>query len=210
MILLRELMKLASSLGLDTVCEGVETREQVSFLQDIGCSKLQGYFYTRPIPLEKVMERYEKGIQIGFENPEESEYFETIGRVDLYNLSVIVNGENSILQNTFNTVPVGVMEIIGGKAKFVRYNQSYRDFMNRMFQFDLTNERTRFSDAPSGPGEEFMDNVKKCCETGQHVFVDEQMANGTTIHSFVRRLAVNPVNGTIAVAVAVLSISKAG
>ncbi len=106
---------------------------------------LQGYFYTRPISLEKVMERYEKGIQSGFENPEESDYYEAIGRVDFYNHSVIVNGENSILKNTIYKVPVAIMEIIDGKAKFVRCNQSNRDFMNRMFQFDLSNEKARVS-----------------------------------------------------------------
>ena len=41
-VMLTELMKMATSLGLDTVCEGVETEEQVQFLREIGCSKLQG------------------------------------------------------------------------------------------------------------------------------------------------------------------------
>ncbi len=65
-IVLSELMRMATSLGVDTVCEGVETKEQQRFLQEIGCSKLQGYYYTKPIPLESILERYEKGIQIGY------------------------------------------------------------------------------------------------------------------------------------------------
>ena len=73
-VILTELMKMATSLGVDTVCEGVETEEQVRFLQEIGCSKLQGYYYLKPTPLDKVLERYERGIQIGFENPRESAY----------------------------------------------------------------------------------------------------------------------------------------
>ena len=36
-IILTELMKMATALGVDTVCEGVETEEQVRFLQEIGC-----------------------------------------------------------------------------------------------------------------------------------------------------------------------------
>ena len=35
--------------------------------QEIGCSKLQGYFFCKPIPFEEIVERYEKNIQIGFE-----------------------------------------------------------------------------------------------------------------------------------------------
>ena len=43
-IVLTELMKMATALGVDTLCEGVETEEQLRFLQEIGCAKLQGYY----------------------------------------------------------------------------------------------------------------------------------------------------------------------
>ena len=51
-IILTELMKMATSLGVDTVCEGVETEKQVRFLQEIGCSKLQGYYFSKPVPFD--------------------------------------------------------------------------------------------------------------------------------------------------------------
>ena len=51
-IILRELMKLAGRLNLDTVCEGVEKEEHVRFLQEINCSKLQGYYFGKPAPWE--------------------------------------------------------------------------------------------------------------------------------------------------------------
>ena len=57
-IILTELMRMANSLGLDTICEGVETEEQVHFLQEIGCSKLQGFYFDKPIPLEQILEKY--------------------------------------------------------------------------------------------------------------------------------------------------------
>ena len=44
-IILTELMKMASALGVDTICEGVETEEQMHFLQEIGlelCVPLSG------------------------------------------------------------------------------------------------------------------------------------------------------------------------
>lgn len=66
-IILTDLMRMATSLGVDTVCEGVEPQKQYRFLQEIGCSKLQGYFFCKPIPFEEIVERYEKNIQIGFE-----------------------------------------------------------------------------------------------------------------------------------------------
>lgn len=44
-IILTEMMRMATSLGVDTVCEGVETETQAAFLREIGCSKLQGLLF---------------------------------------------------------------------------------------------------------------------------------------------------------------------
>ena len=49
-IILTELMRLAGRLNLETVCEGVEKEEQVRFLREINCSKLQGYYFGKPAP----------------------------------------------------------------------------------------------------------------------------------------------------------------
>ena len=51
-IILTELMKLAGRLELATICEGVEKEEQVRFLQEIGCDRLQGYYFGKPAPYE--------------------------------------------------------------------------------------------------------------------------------------------------------------
>ena len=53
-IILTELMRMADLLGLETICEGVETNEQADFLQQIGCSRLQGYLFSRPKPFEQI------------------------------------------------------------------------------------------------------------------------------------------------------------
>jgi len=46
---------LASSLGLDTVAEGVETEPQRDWLAEHGCGELQGYLLGRPAPFEDVV-----------------------------------------------------------------------------------------------------------------------------------------------------------
>jgi EAL domain-containing protein (putative c-di-GMP-specific phosphodiesterase class I) len=40
---------LAIHLGLTVIAEGVETAEQISFLQSIHCEFVQGYFYVKPL-----------------------------------------------------------------------------------------------------------------------------------------------------------------
>ncbi len=56
--ILRKIVEMADGLNLKVICEGVETHEQVEMLLDIGCIYAQGFLYSRPIPLEEFMEKY--------------------------------------------------------------------------------------------------------------------------------------------------------
>ncbi|MDD6400657.1 MAG: bifunctional diguanylate cyclase/phosphodiesterase [Lachnospiraceae bacterium] len=44
-------MQLVNMMGLDAVAEGVETKEQVEKLAQIGCDYIQGYYFSKPIPI---------------------------------------------------------------------------------------------------------------------------------------------------------------
>ncbi|MDQ1489375.1 MAG: hypothetical protein QOJ23_1889 [Actinomycetota bacterium] len=46
--IVRAIINLAESLGLETVGEGTETVTQVEALQELGCNKAQGYLFSRP------------------------------------------------------------------------------------------------------------------------------------------------------------------
>ena len=45
---------LANSLNLKLIAEGVENKEQKTFLLENGCKNIQGYFYSKPIPAEEM------------------------------------------------------------------------------------------------------------------------------------------------------------
>jgi EAL domain-containing protein (putative c-di-GMP-specific phosphodiesterase class I) len=45
---------LSSQLKFNVVAEGVETKEQLTFLQTHGCDFGQGYFFSKPVPAEKL------------------------------------------------------------------------------------------------------------------------------------------------------------
>ncbi|MCR5107391.1 MAG: EAL domain-containing protein [Lachnospiraceae bacterium] len=52
-----ETIKLAKSLKMKTVAEGVEVKDQVEFLADQGCDMIQGYYYDKPMPKDEFESR---------------------------------------------------------------------------------------------------------------------------------------------------------
>jgi EAL domain-containing protein (putative c-di-GMP-specific phosphodiesterase class I) len=48
--LVRSIIEIAKSLGVETVAEGVETMQHAALLRELGCDLLQGYAFARPLP----------------------------------------------------------------------------------------------------------------------------------------------------------------
>lgn len=53
------IISLAQSLNLTTIAEGVETREQLAFLSRQGCTLIQGYFISKPLPANELFEFFD-------------------------------------------------------------------------------------------------------------------------------------------------------
>ena len=54
-------IKMADNIHMRTLCEGVETKEQAAFLKKIGCERLQGYLFSKPISYEELNGMIAKG-----------------------------------------------------------------------------------------------------------------------------------------------------
>ena len=50
--ILRAIISLAKTLGMTTTAEGVETAEQLAIVRAEGCSEMQGYYFSKPRPIE--------------------------------------------------------------------------------------------------------------------------------------------------------------
>lgn len=49
-VIVKAIISLAHSLGLELVAEGVETQEQLEYLREQGCESYQGYYFSKPVP----------------------------------------------------------------------------------------------------------------------------------------------------------------
>ena len=50
----KAIIALAKSLNLDIIAEGVETIEQKEFVLNNGCKNIQGYLYSKPMPVDEM------------------------------------------------------------------------------------------------------------------------------------------------------------
>ena len=49
-----QIIDLARQFGLDVVAEGIETRDQFETLKRLGCDRLQGFWFNRPVTAQEL------------------------------------------------------------------------------------------------------------------------------------------------------------
>ncbi len=61
--IMSSVVRMAKWLGIPSIVEGVETNEQINYLKSIGCTTVQGYFFSKPLPEDefvKYIDMYDK------------------------------------------------------------------------------------------------------------------------------------------------------
>ena len=56
--LIKDIVQICDSYGIDCIAEGVESEEQIDTLLEIGCICGQGYYYDKPLPAEEFTNKY--------------------------------------------------------------------------------------------------------------------------------------------------------
>ena len=59
-MILRLILNLARDLGMDVIVEGVETQKQLDYLINLGADKIQGYYFSKPLPVKDFKELIRK------------------------------------------------------------------------------------------------------------------------------------------------------
>lgn len=102
------ILKLAASLGISVVTEGIETREQWEKLANMGCRYGQGYFFARPLPAEEASQLTHGVLPWGTIRPAET----AEGLRQL--ISGVAGGEQGESENSESRVSGGVLRESAG------------------------------------------------------------------------------------------------
>lgn len=107
--IIKSVVTMAKDVGMKTLAEGVETKEQFEFLQEIGCGLIQGYYYGRPEPIVDVFRHLEeKGIEK--EPIEWSSFYQTAS-----------------FSARASEIPLEIIEDDGHTFRTLFMNKAYRD-----------------------------------------------------------------------------------
>ena len=133
--IVESIVSMAKTMGLPIVVEGVETQEQVSFLSDLGCRYIQGYYFYRPMPVEDFENLIRDGRRVDLHGLEMkgNEQFHTREFLD-------VNVVNDVMLNNI-LGPVCIYRWKGDAVDIIRYNQQFY----RMVGIELGDMNRRLS-----------------------------------------------------------------
>ena len=122
-------VKMAKDIDIHTLAEGVETEEQFAYLRNIGCEKVQGYYFGRPMPYEEALAHIrEQGIEI--ELPQDRAYYDEIGRIDFLSPVPFMTREEQdaiVTARQLNSIPLALAEFSAYSFKVLFYNTAFEE-----------------------------------------------------------------------------------
>ena len=133
------IVEMAKHIDIHTLVEGVETEEHYSYLRNIGCEKVQGYYFGRPMPYEEALVRMQdKGISI--EVPQERQYYDDIGRLDVLSAVPFMTREEhdtGVIARQLNSIPLALAEFEADGFRILFYNSAFEEAAAGAEMFDL-------------------------------------------------------------------------
>jgi len=154
MIIVRSVVELGRLLHFCVVAEGIETREQLSFLREVGCDQGQGFLFHRPMPADEAFETLVSDAHFDSNAPSDAsdskrDPVELTVRTELDRLdTVLVDQLPSLALQVLDIAPLPVF-LKGLDGRLVWCNESYRTRVGAVagdlkgksdFGFHLNNE----------------------------------------------------------------------
>lgn len=182
--ILTAIVRMAKELGVHTLAEGVETREQAQFLRDIGCEKLQGYYFGRPLPAAECRP-YCHDRNLSFETLPEAVLLDKAGLIDVSQSSpvAIVYDDSQTLQ--FLQANAGYLQAL--QSMGTRNVSDSNQFLSSL-DFPMHQKFRRFADRARKSGQQetmtYVDNgqymrvnLRTVAQVGHHCIHRAELYN---------------------------------
>ncbi len=127
--ILASVVNMAKEIGIQTLAEGVETEEQFAFLRNIGCEKVQGYLFGRPMPYEECL-RHVSGAGMTWELPNLRWYYDSTSRLNVLSarpLNQDSKEEAPITGKELNSISMAIVELCGDTARMLFINKAFEE-----------------------------------------------------------------------------------
>lgn len=129
--ILTSIIQMAKDIGMHTLAEGVETEEQFTYLRNIGCEKVQGFYFGRPLPYDDSIQALRlKNISI--ELPRHRKYYDDIGRLDfLSSVPFLDQSEKKklVTGRQLNSIPLALAELRRDNFTMLFCNSAFETIM---------------------------------------------------------------------------------
>ena len=207
--IMESVIRMARWLDLPVIAEGVETREQVNFLLDVGCSYAQGYYYARPMEAAAFEALLTDGSKVQHEQCALQDARRPI--LDFRDLLL----ENNISVRMLSSIigSVALYSYADGDLRLIRGNEAYRRLIATLGEgvngaeeggslLPFVHDEDR--DALVAAAEE---TVRSCPDDGVEVVVRRMGTNGCHWHKM-RLFHLNTTNGSATVYGSVTDVTE--
>ena len=127
--IITSVVTMSRMLGGQTLAEGVESEEQVSFLRKVGCGRIQGYYYGRPMMYEDALSfMHARGLR--FERPESARLMDAAEGV-----------------NVISDSPTALFSFDGEDAELLIENDAYKRELRSTGTQDMAEANANLVDA---------------------------------------------------------------
>ena len=62
LLIVKNIIRLAKELGINVISEGIETKSQSIGMKKLHCDYAQGYYYSKPLPMEEAVDFFKQNI----------------------------------------------------------------------------------------------------------------------------------------------------
>ncbi len=119
-------VNMAKQIGIKTLAEGVETEEQFEFLRSVGCEKVQGFYFGKPMPKDELRAHIqEKGIRL--EPLSKRKYYTQVGKVNFLSPTPfdVFSDKKQVRDYMENQIPLAIVEYADDDLVFLFENESF-------------------------------------------------------------------------------------